>query len=124
MAAPLLISIVDDDASLREALVRLVRSAGYEARDFGSAEHFLACGAVDTFACVITDIQMPGLSGLELGRLLQQEIPRIPVIMITARAEPNLKDEAHASGAACFLRKPFEPNALIDCLERLIGLPA
>jgi FixJ family two-component response regulator len=92
-----LISIIDDDDSMRNAVVALVRSAGYEARGFASAEEFLASGEVQSFACVITDIHMQGMSGIELN--------------------PDLEGKARASGAACFLRKPFDADLLIGCVE-------
>jgi FixJ family two-component response regulator len=112
-----LIAIVDDDDSMPSAVVALIRSAGYEARSFASAEEFLGCGAVESFACIITDIQMPGMSGIELKQhLLTTQCP-VPVIMITARHDADLEGRALASGAVCFLRKPFEADALIHCLE-------
>lgn len=115
-----LISIIEDDGSLRGALVRLIRSLGYDARGFGSAEEFAESGAISSSACVITDIQMPGMSGIELKQLLVQRRCPVPVIMITARHEPGLEEKAHSAGAACFLRKPFAATALIDCLERAL----
>lgn len=117
------ISIIDDDESLRTALVGLVRSLGYEALGFGSAEEFLQVGTGKS-ACIISDIQMPGMSGIDLKRHLSARAVTTPVIMITARAEPGLKERALASGAACFLKKPFEADALIDCLEKAIGASA
>ena len=121
MTAALLISIVDDDASMREALVGLVRSLGYEVRDFASAEDFLASNELDRFACAITDIQMPGMSGFELKRELSTRHDSLPVIMITARAEPGIEEKAMSSGATCFLRKPFEAEMLANCLQRVLG---
>ena len=121
MAAGLLISIIDDDESMRLAVVALVRSAGYEARGFACVEEFLACGMVEMFACVITDIQMPGMSGIELKRHLAASQSAVPVIMITARHDADLEEKALASGAYCFLRKPFEADELIRCLERALG---
>jgi FixJ family two-component response regulator len=115
-----LISIIDDDESLRIAVVALVRSAGYEARAFASAEEFLGCGIVQSFACIVTDIQMPGMSGIELKQHLAACQCAVPVIMITARNDPGLEERALASGAACFLRKPFEAAPLIDCLESVL----
>jgi len=112
-----LISIIDDDDSMRSAVVALVRSAGYDAHGFASAEKFLGSGTVESFACIITDIQMPGMSGIELKQHLTASQCSVPVIMITARHDPGLEEQAIASGAACFLRKPFEADALIRCLE-------
>jgi FixJ family two-component response regulator len=102
-----LISIVDDD-SMRGAVVALVRSAGYDAHGFASAEEFLGSGTVESFACIITDIQMPGMSGIDLKEHLVASQYLVPVIMITARHDPGLEQEAIASGAACFLRKPLK----------------
>jgi FixJ family two-component response regulator len=119
-----LIAVVDDDDSLRSALVSLVRSLDYEAHGFGSAEEFLKAGEPHRFSCIISDIQMPGMSGIDLKRhLTAQDVPT-PVIMISARPEPGLKERAMASGAVSFLRKPFDVNALIDCIERALRLPS
>lgn len=107
---------------MRAALVRLVRSLGHEARGFASAEEFLQSDAVDNSSCVISDIQMPGMSGIELKHALAAHQHAQPVIMITARADPGLEEQARASGAFCFLRKPFEADALIGCLERALDV--
>jgi FixJ family two-component response regulator len=115
-----LISIIDDDESMRSAVVALIRSAGYDADGFASAEEFLGCGIIQNYACIITDIQMPGMSGIELKQHLTTSQCQVPVIMITARHEPGLEVRALASGAACFLRKPFEADALIGCLDRAL----
>ena len=115
-----LISVIDDDDSMRRAVVALVRSAGYDARGYESAEEFLE--AVDTliFGCIITDIQMPGLSGIELKHHLTARQNQTPVIMITAREDPSLEQQALASGAVCFLRKPFQAEEFIACLEEAL----
>ena len=111
------ISIIDDDDSMRSAVVALVRSAGYDARGIASAEEFLASGEVQSFACVITDIQMPGMSGIELKQHLRACQNAVSLIMITARHDADLEAKALASGAICFLRKPFDGDVLIRCLE-------
>lgn len=116
-----LISIIDDDDSLRSALVGLVRSLGYRASGFANAEDFLAGDNAEQSAAIVTDIQMPGLSGIELKERLSAQGCAAPVIMITARAEPGLQERAFASGALCVLKKPFAPEALIDCLERALA---
>jgi FixJ family two-component response regulator len=114
------VSIIDDDESVRFALDGLVRSLGYEARTFASAEEFLGCSPVDGLVCVITDIHMPGMSGIELKQHLTARRCSLPVIMITGRNEPDLEERARSSGAACFLKKPFEPDVLIGCLEKAL----
>jgi FixJ family two-component response regulator len=121
MSSGHLISIVDDDASMREALVGLVRSLGFDGRGFASAEDFLASSDLGLFACAITDIQMPGMNGFELKRELSIRHGAIPVIMITARAEPALEERAMSSGATFFLRKPLGAETLLNCLERALG---
>ena len=113
-----LITVIDDDDSFRAALVEVLHSLGYEVRGFASADEFVAAGlACD---CVITDIHMPGMSGLDLTRLLSDSGSRVPVIMITARTEPDLEAKVAASGAICLLRKPFETDALRACLKKAL----
>jgi FixJ family two-component response regulator len=112
-----LIGIIDDDQSLRTALVRLIRSLGYGARDFPSAEEFIESGALGECSCIIADIQMPGLSGIDLVKLIAERQSTAPVIVITARMEARLKYTALASGAVCFLRKPLDSEKLAECLE-------
>lgn len=121
VAEDLLISIIDDDDSLRTALVGLVRSLGYRASGFANAEDFLAADQAKASAAIVTDIQMPGLSGIELKQRLTADGCAAPVIMITARGEEGLKERAFASGAMCVLKKPFAAEALIDCLERALA---
>lgn len=112
------VSIIDDDESLRGALVSLVRSFGYDAQGFDSAEQFLAAGGASGCDCIVTDIHMPGLSGIELKQQLTLADDTTPVIMITARSEPALRERARESGALCLLTKPFEANELIACIEQ------
>jgi FixJ family two-component response regulator len=115
-----LISIIDDDQSMLSAVVGLVRSAGYDARGFASAEEFLGSGMFPSFACIITDVQMPGMSGIALKQHLAACRFSTPVIMITARHDPGLEEKALAGGAVCFLRKPFAGDTLIGCIERAL----
>jgi FixJ family two-component response regulator len=117
---PPLISIIDDDVSLQKALGRLVRSYGYTARGFASAEEFIASGIMERCACVITDIQMPGMSGIDLKRLMVERACSVPVIMITARSEPEVEQSARAIGAHSFLKKPIDSHVLADCLARAL----
>jgi FixJ family two-component response regulator len=116
-----MISIVDDDTSMREMLVSLVRSLGYDALGFASAEEFLASHDLERFTCTITDIHMPGMSGFDLKERLDASNDSLPVIMITARTEPELEQRAISSGAIGFLRKPFEVEALAGYIEKALG---
>lgn len=117
MSVPPLIAIVDDDASLCSALETLLRSLGYRPTAYESALHFLASSDVRSYQCVISDISMPGMSGLELKRELQAiGASDIPVILITARTEPTLLAQAKASGAHSLLTKPFGVDQLIASL--------
>lgn len=121
MAEDTLIAIVDDDDSLRAALVGLVRSLGHRASGYANAEDFLSAGVASQSAAIVADIQMPGLSGIELKERLIAQGCAAPVIMITARAEAGLRERAFASGALCVLKKPFAAEALIECLERALA---
>ena len=116
-----LISIIDDDSSQRDALAGFVRSLGYDVRAFASAEEFLASGELDQLACAITDIHMPGMNGFELKQELSLRFSSVPVIMITARSEPDLEEKAMSHGATCFLRKPIEADTLVDCIEKALS---
>ena len=116
-----MISIVDDDDAMREMLISLVRSIGYDARGFASAEKFLASDNLEMFTCTITDIQMPRMSGFELKERLHARNGSMPVIMITARTESDLEEKAISNGAIGFFRKPFEVEMLVACLERALG---
>jgi FixJ family two-component response regulator len=115
-----LISVIDDDRTVQSALVGLIESTGRRALGFDSAEDFLRSKAMRTYACVITDIQMPGMSGVDLKRYLTAHNIETPVIMITAHAELGLRERAIESGAFCFLQKPFEADDLIHCMERAL----
>jgi FixJ family two-component response regulator len=115
-----LIAIIEDDDSLRPALIGLVRSLGYEGEGFPSAEAFLDAGAQHRAACLVTDLQLPGLGGLELKVKLAASGCTLPAIVITARGEPALEERALACGALCLLRKPFEADALIAAIERAL----
>jgi FixJ family two-component response regulator len=114
----LLVSVIDDDASFRLALVGSLRSLGYGTRGFTSAEEFIAEG--ESGDCLVTDIHMPGMSGLDLLRRLKARGTGLPVIMVTGRSEPGLEAKAAAGGAVCLLMKPFKIDALISCLDRAL----
>ena len=114
-----MITVIDDDESTLLVLAGLLRSFGFETRTYGSAKAFIRSGRADTPGCIITDIQMPGLRGIELKRWLDAQAIAVPVIMITARSEPHLHAQALASGALCLLRKPFDSDALLASLRRV-----
>lgn len=115
------ICVVEDDESLRTAVIGLLRSFGYGARGFPSAEAFLETWATAGFGCIVADIQLPGLSGLELKARLEQLGAHTPVILVTARTEPAWRDKAEACGALCLLSKPFAEETLISCVRRALG---
>jgi FixJ family two-component response regulator len=117
-----MISVIDDDESFRMALVGSLRSLGYGASGVGSAEEFIAGGGEGSCDCVITDLHMPGMSGLDLVQLLANRSSTLPVIMITGRSEPGLETKATAGGAVCLLMKPFEIDTLMNCLERALNV--
>jgi FixJ family two-component response regulator len=111
------IAVIDDDESFRVALVESLSSLGYGADGYASAEDYIRAIEDKLFDCVVTDIHMPGTSGLDLMKLLAARGGTTPVVLITARSETNLEAKAAAAGAACLLRKPFEINELIECIE-------
>jgi FixJ family two-component response regulator len=111
------VCIIDDDESVRTATMCFVRSLGYLAHAFASAEEFLQSPYVGETVCLIVDVQMPRMSGLELQSRLRTEGVRIPIIFITAYPEERTKARALDAGAICFLDKPFDSKTLIDCLD-------
>ena len=115
------ISVVDDDTSFCRATGRLIHALGHPVESFGSAEEFLRSGRIDDTACLISDVRMPGMDGIELQRRLRQQGCRLPVIFITAHPDPNARNRALASGAVGFLDKPFRDDALISCLDRALA---
>jgi FixJ family two-component response regulator len=115
-----MISIVDDDAAGREATQVLVRSLGYNAITFASAEDFLQSDRVHDTSCLITDLQMPGLNGIELQSLLLARGHRTPIIFVTAFPEERTRARALQAGAVGFLRKPLDEQRLINCLDQAL----
>jgi FixJ family two-component response regulator len=112
-----LISIVDDDESVREATKGLVRSLGYIAATFSSAEEFLNSGRVSDTSCLITDVQMPGLSGVELQHRLISQGRTMPTIFVTAFPDERTRKRVLTAGAVGYLSKPFDEESLIACLD-------
>jgi FixJ family two-component response regulator len=115
------ISIIDDDASVRAAANRLVRSLGYIAYPFASAREFLESSQLNDSSCLIADVQMPGMSGLELQSLLRAQGRALPIIFITAFPEESVRKRALDAGAICFLIKPFDGPTLIKYLDQALG---
>jgi FixJ family two-component response regulator len=111
------ISVIDDDASVRAATDNLLSSHGYLVRTFASAEEFLQSPSLHDCTCVVADVQMPGMSGLELLMYMRTQGYLTPVIFITAFPEESVRASALKAGAICFLAKPFAAPALIDCVE-------
>jgi FixJ family two-component response regulator len=115
-----IISIIDDDDSMRCALKSLVSSLGLDAYTFGSAEEFLQSPHLDDTSCLITDLQMPGLNGVELQKLLLAQGRRMPIIFVTAFSEERMRARAIEAGALGFLSKPFESQTLIKLIGKAI----
>ncbi len=114
------IAIVDDDEAVRIATRSLVRSLGFTAHTFASAEDFLQSGHVGECSCVITDVQMPGLSGVDLQSRLLADGRDTPIIFMTAFADESVQSRAMKAGAVCFLSKPFDGRVLIKYLEEAL----
>ena|SRR5437660_3557045 len=112
------VAVIDDDDSVRKALGRLLRSAGLNVQTFPSAEEFLAA-APSPVDCLVLDVRLPGLSGLELQRRLAVDGPHIPVVFVTAYQDEQTRGEA-AAGAVAVLLKPFEDEALLCAVSRAI----
>jgi FixJ family two-component response regulator len=111
------IAIVDDDAGVRQSATNLFRSMGLKARAFTSAEEFLSCGAVDDVSCLVLDVQMPGMGGLDLQSHLAAIDRHIPIVFVTGYPDDGVRTKAMQSGAVCFLTKPVETGDLLDGLR-------
>lgn len=111
------ISIIDDDASVRLATNNLVRSLGYTGHTFASAEEFLLSADLNDTSCIIADVQMPEMTGVELQSLLRSQGSRVPFIFITAFPEERIRAQVLQAGATGFLAKPFDGRTLISYLD-------
>ena len=116
------ISVVDDDASIRAATDSLLRARGYTVSTFASAAEFLRSRQLDEASCVITDVRMPDMSGVELQTALRKQGRSTPFIFITAFPEESARLRALHDGAVCFLSKPFDAPTLIRCVEAALGV--
>jgi FixJ family two-component response regulator len=116
------VAIVDDDEMMREALQGLLKEAGFDARTFPSAEDFLESGEPRRCGCLIADIRMPGMSGLDLQAALKTERIPIPIIFITAHGDERMRLQALRSGAVEFLAKPFDDEVLLETVRAALAL--
>ena len=112
-----LVAIIDDDASVRATTDSLVRSLGYIVNTFASAEEFLRSNGLDDLSCVIADVQMPGMSGVELQAHLLAQGSHVPFIFFTAFPDERVRAQALGAGAICYLTKPFDGDSFIQGLE-------
>jgi FixJ family two-component response regulator len=117
VSIPPVISVVDDDASVRVGTKNLLSSLGYTVHTFASAEDFLRSSHFSDTSCVITDVQMPAMSGVELQALLLAQGHHVPLILITAFPDETIRARALKAGAICFLTKPFDRLILMKCLD-------
>jgi FixJ family two-component response regulator len=124
MSGSLLIAIVDDDSSAREALAGLVRSFGFLAAGFRSGAEFLASPDLDRIACLVADMQMPVMTGLELFLFLAASGRRIFTVLVTAYPDDANRRRALAAGVGCYLVKPVGAEALLDCVRKAIACRA
>ena len=116
-----IIAIVDDDEPLREALGSVMKAAGFSPRTFASAEEFLACKDCDETACLILDVRLPGISGIELQKELSKTNSRLPIVFVTAHGDASLLDSLMRAGAAAFLYKPVRSDALLKEIRRALA---
>jgi len=115
-----IIAIVDDDEPLRQALGSVMKAAGFSARTFASAEDFLACDDCDDTACLILDVRLPGMSGIELQKQLSKTNSRLPIVFVTAHGDASLRDSLMRAGAVAFLYKPVRSDALLKEIRRAL----
>jgi FixJ family two-component response regulator len=109
--------VVDDDESIRKALKRLLRSAGYHAVTFNSAEEFMEATSWREEGCLVLDIRLPGMTGLDLQERLAASGAKYPVIFMTAHDNPQWRERAKKAGAVAYLRKPFDEESLLDAIH-------
>jgi FixJ family two-component response regulator len=119
-----IIVVVEDDASMSQAIERILRVGGFAVVMFASAEAALEAGATTTAGCLVLDIRLPGMSGFELYRELVLSGGQPPVIFITAHDEPAIREEAERMGARSYLAKPFSGRTLLDAVTQALARPA
>ena len=124
MSKTKIVSIIDDDASVRAGMEALVSSIGFTACVFDSAEKFLRSSRIEDTSCLITDVQMPGMNGLELQNQLVAQGRRMPIIFITAFPEQSGRERALAAGALAYLEKPFAGDTMSSLLREALEAPS
>jgi len=117
----LLVAIVDDDRRVRESVQSVLESAGYDVVTFESAEAFLESGVLSSVTCVIADVRLPGIDGTELQRRTRRERRQLPVILITAHDDDDVRRHALQDGAVAFLVKPFDGGDLLEHIARVMN---
>lgn len=118
-----LVAVVDDDASIRNAMQDLLSAAGYSTFTFGNATSFLDSSVRPNVACLVADMRMPGMTGLELHEHLARSGAGIPTVVITAHPEELTRERAREAGITCFLTKPFSPDELLECVRKALARP-
>jgi CheY-like chemotaxis protein len=118
------VAVVDDEETVRKALRRLLRASGLQAEAFAGGQEFLAAAAQRQPDCVVLDLHMAGMSGLQLLRRLQAAPQRPPVVVITAHDEPETREQCLAAGAAAYLRKPLDERLLLNAISAALGAAA
>jgi len=118
-----LIAVVDDDRPIRDATQDLLKAAGYSTATFGNATSFLDSPLRASVACLVTDLRMPGMSGLELHQHLARSGAGIPTVIITAHFQELTRERAREAGITCFLTKPFAPDELLECVRKALTRP-
>lgn len=121
MPARPLVAVVDDDASLRQATQNLLEAAGFSTVAFGSPDGFLKSPTRHDVSCLVTDMRMPGMTGLELFQGLVASDSAIPTVLITAYPDENVRSTARKAGIRCYLSKPFSPEQLCECVRSAIA---
>jgi FixJ family two-component response regulator len=119
-----LVAIIDDDASVRQSTDRLIRSFGYRTQVFGTGQEFLSSGVTERAACLLLDVRMPGMDGLDVQRCLAERGVRVPIVFLTGRASDEEERRARSAGAAGFLRKPVQQASLREAIESVVRVPA
>jgi FixJ family two-component response regulator len=121
MAGRPLVAVVDDDPSIRNATRDFLKAAGFAAATFADAQSFLGSASRASTACVVADMRMPGMTGLELYQALVASGERIPTVIITAHPEELTQARAREAGITCYISKPFDPDDLLECVREALA---